>query len=111
MYLHEVGPGGCRGDGWSDGETWPKFHGRVTFNKCALLCAQDQECTAIHILRPGGGLVECLHFTHDHPVNVPRLGGFCYEMDDDMQESRKEAATIQVSLVGEKFKRNLLVKK
>ncbi len=87
LYLNLVGEGGCRGPKWDKDPRWPRFTGRETLDQCASKCADDDDCTAIHVLRPDDtdGTVECLHFRHDKVMSVPRLGGHCYEMDDDME--------------------------
>eukprot|EP00095_Tigriopus_kingsejongensis_P011320 maker-scaffold1444_size41037-snap-gene-0.7 protein:Tk11320 transcript:maker-scaffold1444_size41037-snap-gene-0.7-mRNA-1 annotation:"sarcalumenin isoform x2" len=84
-YLIALGHGGCRGDEWNDAP-WPKFLGRQTLNRCASKCAQDPDCTAIHVLRKEGRTYECLHFDvdHDEIVLVQGLGGACYKLDDEL---------------------------
>ena len=101
QYLHEVGPGGCRGDDW-DFEDWPHFLGRQTFDQCALKCAKDDDCTAFHVLRPSGKTFECLHFGHDIVISVRGLGGACYKLEDEKSDVEDEE--VEVTKIGKKLK-------
>jgi len=70
-------------------------------DSCARACAKTDDCTAIHILRPeSDGTVECLLFGHKRLIAVPRLGGFCYYLDDDRLLDEEE--TPKVQKIGEK---------
>ncbi|XP_040570301.1 uncharacterized protein [Lepeophtheirus salmonis] len=87
-YLLKVGEGGCRGDGWSKGE-WPKWYANMDTYTCAKACLNSKECTAIHVLEretlEGETLLECLHYNHKKVITVPRLGGNCYKLVDNIQ--------------------------
>ncbi|CAB4066198.1 Sarcalumenin [Lepeophtheirus salmonis] len=87
-YLLKVGEGGCRGDGWSKGE-WPKWYANMDTYTCAKACLNSKECTAIHVLEretlEGETLLECLHYNHKKVITVPRLGGNCYKLVDNLQ--------------------------
>ncbi len=92
--MNDVGPGGCRGPGWDLGK-WPKVFANESLDSCAMKCARTDDCNAIHILDRGGGAFECLHFGHEEVINVPRLGGFCYEVDDDRKVTPDEEAKVE----------------
>eukprot|EP00096_Caligus_rogercresseyi_P016521 TRINITY_DN920_c0_g1_i3.p1 TRINITY_DN920_c0_g1~~TRINITY_DN920_c0_g1_i3.p1 ORF type:complete len:1395 (-),score=386.10 TRINITY_DN920_c0_g1_i3:125-4309(-) len=102
-YLVKVGEGGCRGQGWSEGD-WPKwFVNRDTY-ECAKTCLKSKgQCTAIHVLERemldgGEPLSECLLFNHKKVTAVPRLGGNCYKlMDNPHEEEEIDESLTEVS--------------
>ena len=98
-YLHPVGPGGCRGEEWaSDDGDWPKWKGRQTFDACALACAKDDDCSAIHVLREDEEekTFECLLFDHDDVIAVGALGGGCFELEDEPQGVEEKEADVEI---------------
>ena len=74
-----VGTGGCRGQGWDNGE-WPiLLKGQKSLSECCKECTKKLGCSSFHIgkLREEKG--DCFLFAHTAIVPVKSLGGECYK--------------------------------
>merc|ERR1712203_131787 len=84
-----LGPGGCRGQGWDNGE-WPILVKRPrSLSDCCKECTKKKGCSGFHIGKlkdeKGAGYL----FPHTAITPVKSLGGECYQLkkgkssDDD----------------------------
>jgi hypothetical protein len=78
----DLGKGLCRGQGWQDGEQWPKDKGRRTLKECHVGCKQTRGCTAFDIshLDKAGKKANCFLFGHVDVQPASGLEGRCYKM-------------------------------
>merc|ERR1712018_950493 len=86
-----LGPGGCRGQGWDNGE-WPILvKGPRSLSDCCKECTKKKGCSGFHIGKLKDEKGDCFLFSHTAIVPVKSLGGECYqlkrgksaEVDDD----------------------------
>ena len=80
-----VGTGGCRGQGWDNGE-WPiLLKGQKSLSECCKECTKKLGCSSFHIgkLREEKG--DCFLFSHTAIVPVKSLGGECYQLKKGKQ--------------------------
>lgn len=101
-YLHLVGLGGCRGDEWqSEDGDWPKFKERQSLDACAMACAKNDDCSAFHVLREDEAkkTFECLLFDHDDVITVPRLGGACFELEDQPDGVEEKEVEVKIGKI------------
>ena len=75
-----VGPGGCRGQGWDNGE-WPILQkGPKTQDECCTECSKKKGCTSFHIGKLKEGKADCFLFSHTAIIPVKSLKGACYRV-------------------------------
>ena len=75
-----LGPGGCRGQGWDNGE-WPILvKGQRSLNDCCKECTRKKGCSGFHIGKLKDEKGDCFLFSHTAIVPVKSLGGECYQL-------------------------------
>ena len=75
-----LGPGGCRGQGWDNGE-WPILvKGQKSLNDCCKECTKKKGCSGFHIGKLKDEKGDCFLFSHTAIVPVKSLGGECYQL-------------------------------
>lgn len=74
-----LGPGACRGQGWSDGK-WPIEVGDKTLEHCCQSCTKTKGCTSFHLTKATGSTSSrlCYLFGHSTVSPAQALGGDCY---------------------------------
>merc|ERR1712018_384195 len=75
-----LGPGGCRGQGWDNGE-WPILvKGSRSLSDCCKECTKKKGCSGFHIGKLKDDKGDCFLFSHTAIVPVKSLGGECYQL-------------------------------
>ena len=75
-----LGPGGCRGHGWDNGE-WPILvKGPRSLSDCCKECTKKKGCSGFHIGKLKDEKGDCFLFSHTAIVPVKSLGGECYQL-------------------------------
>ena len=75
-----LGPGGCRGQGWDNGE-WPILvKGPRSLSDCCKECTKKKGCSGFHIGKLKEEKGDCFLFSHTAIVPVKSLGGECYQL-------------------------------
>ena len=75
-----LGPGGCRGQGWDNGE-WPILvKGPRSLSDCCKECTKKKGCSGFHIGKLKDEKGDCFLFSHTAITPVKSLGGECYQL-------------------------------